>query len=275
MEGNRTCASDSGSRRSSSARDRQVSRSGITWQGRAAVPDPRWQRAGRRFLAEALGFAEALHAGAISTGWTACRSRRPSGSSSPRTRWATISNRTSSAFKLPVETGVRVRGLSREGERYRIDAGDREYEADHVVVAMASYQEPKVPGFARDLRPDIVQMHSSEYRNPAQLRDGPVLLVGAGNSGAEIARETVKTHPTLLSGREPARSHSASTARGAAHRPAARRVPGDVPPDPLARARRSAGRRTAMRVEGHAADPGQVEGPQAGRRRAACRGWRE
>ncbi len=103
-------------------------------------------------------------------------------------------------FSLPVETGVRVRGVSREDNHYRIDAGDRQFEAEHVVVAMASYQEPKVPAFARDLRPDIVQMHSREYRNPAQLRDGPVLLVGAGNSGAEIARETVKTHSTLLSG---------------------------------------------------------------------------
>jgi putative flavoprotein involved in K+ transport len=103
-------------------------------------------------------------------------------------------------FSLPVETGARVRGLSREGNRYVIDAGTRQYEAEHVVVAMASYQEPRVPGFARELRPDIVQMHSRDYKNPAQLRDGPVLLVGAGNSGAEIARETVKTHPTLLAG---------------------------------------------------------------------------
>ena len=103
-------------------------------------------------------------------------------------------------FALPVETGVRVKGLSRDGSYYHIDAGDRHYEAEHVVVAMASYQEPKVPSFTREIRGDIVQMHSREYRNLEQLREGPVLLVGAGNSGAEIARETVKTHPTLLSG---------------------------------------------------------------------------
>lgn len=104
-------------------------------------------------------------------------------------------------FKLPVQTGARVRGLSRVGDRYRIDAGERQYEAEHVVVAMASYQEPRVPPFAGELRSDIVQMHSSAYRNPAQLRDGPVLLVGAGNSGAEIGRETVRTNVTFLSGR--------------------------------------------------------------------------
>ena len=55
-------------------------------------------------------------------------------------------------FALPVETGVRVQGLSRDGSYYRIDAGDRQYEAEHVVVAMASYQEPKVPSFTRELR---------------------------------------------------------------------------------------------------------------------------
>jgi putative flavoprotein involved in K+ transport len=104
-------------------------------------------------------------------------------------------------FKLPVVGGARVESLRREGDRYRIRAGDREYEADQVVVAMATYQDPRVPDFARDLNGDIVQMHSSAYRNATQLRDGPVLIVGAGNSGAEIALETIKTRPTLLSGR--------------------------------------------------------------------------
>ena len=105
-------------------------------------------------------------------------------------------------FKLPVQTGATVRGVAREGNRYLVETDNAEYEAEHVVVAMASYQEPKVPGFATELRPDIVQLHSSRYKGPGQLREGPVLLVGAGNSGAEIARETVKTHPTFLAGRD-------------------------------------------------------------------------
>lgn len=104
-------------------------------------------------------------------------------------------------FKLPVVGSARVESLRREGDRYRITAGNREYEADQVVVAMATYQDPKVPDFARDLRGDIVQMHSRDYRNASQLQDGPVLIVGAGNSGAEIALEVTRTHPTLLSGR--------------------------------------------------------------------------
>jgi putative flavoprotein involved in K+ transport len=67
---------------------------------------------------------------------------------------------------------------------------------------MANYQRPKVPGFASELRDDIVQLHSAAYRNPAQLREGGVLLVGAGNSGSEIAMELVRDHPVFMSGRD-------------------------------------------------------------------------
>ncbi len=106
-------------------------------------------------------------------------------------------------FNLPVRTGVRVDRLSKEGDRFVLAAGDRRFEADNVVVAMANYQKPRVPGFARELDPGIVQFHSAEYRNPSQLRNGGVLIVGAANSGAEIAMEVTRTHQTLLSGRTP------------------------------------------------------------------------
>jgi putative flavoprotein involved in K+ transport len=106
-------------------------------------------------------------------------------------------------FGLPVRTGVRVTSLTRLGDRYLVMAGDQRFEADHVVVAMATYQEPRIPGFAAELATDIVQLHSREYRRPRQLRPGGVLVVGAGNSGAEIALEAVRHgHPTWLSGRD-------------------------------------------------------------------------
>jgi putative flavoprotein involved in K+ transport len=71
-----------------------------------------------------------------------------------------------------------------------------------VVVATGAFQSPKVPAFARDLDPGIVQLHSVDYRNPSQLRAGGVLVVGVGNSGADISMEAVRTHPTWLAGRE-------------------------------------------------------------------------
>jgi putative flavoprotein involved in K+ transport len=105
-------------------------------------------------------------------------------------------------FELPVRTGVRVDRLSRNGSHFVVEAGDRLFEAENVVVAMASHQVPRVPPFARGLDPGIVQLHSAEYRNPSQLQAGSVLVVGAGNSGAEIAVEVVTEHPTWLAGKE-------------------------------------------------------------------------
>ena len=106
-------------------------------------------------------------------------------------------------FALPVRTGTRVERVAREGDRYVVTAGDRRYEADNVVVAMASFQRRRVPAFAAELDPDIVQLHSEDYRNPAQLRDGDVLIVGAGNSGAEIAVELARTgRRTYVAGRD-------------------------------------------------------------------------
>jgi putative flavoprotein involved in K+ transport len=104
-------------------------------------------------------------------------------------------------FDLPVRTGLKVETLSREGDRFVVASGGRRFEADHVVVATGANQLPKVPSFADELHPGIVQLHSSQYLNPSQLQEGAVLVVGAGNSGAEIAFEVSRTHPTYLSGK--------------------------------------------------------------------------
>jgi putative flavoprotein involved in K+ transport len=105
-------------------------------------------------------------------------------------------------FALPVHSGVKVDRVSREGRSYIVEAGDRRIEAEHVIVAMANYQVPRLPSFSTELRSDITQLHSIDYRRPSQLRAGPVLLVGAGNSGSEIAMELSRTHQTFMSGRD-------------------------------------------------------------------------
>jgi putative flavoprotein involved in K+ transport len=105
-------------------------------------------------------------------------------------------------FRLPVRHGARVDGLSRRGDRFLVTAGERRYEADQVVVAMANYQVPRLPDFAPALDSGIVQLHSRDYRNPSQLASGGVLVVGVGNSGADIALETARTHATWLAGKE-------------------------------------------------------------------------
>jgi putative flavoprotein involved in K+ transport len=103
-------------------------------------------------------------------------------------------------FDLPVRTGVRVDRLSRDGDRYLLAAGERRFQADHVVVASGAYQRPRIPAFAAELDPGILQLDPHRYRDPSQLPGGDVLVVGAGNSGAEIAFEASRTHPTWLSG---------------------------------------------------------------------------
>lgn len=106
-------------------------------------------------------------------------------------------------FALPVRTSFRVDHLYRRSGRYVLRAGASEVEADQVVVAMASYQTPRLPTFAGDLAPEIVQLHSSAYQRPDQLRSGPVLIPGAGNSGAEIAIELARRgHRVYLAGRD-------------------------------------------------------------------------
>ena len=106
-------------------------------------------------------------------------------------------------WSLPVRSGARVTRLSRQKGRFVVVAGDSHLEADNVVVAMANHQCPKTPAFASELDPSIVQVHSVDYRNPAQLQPGGVLVAGAGNSGSEIAIELIRAgHETWMAGRD-------------------------------------------------------------------------
>jgi putative flavoprotein involved in K+ transport len=102
-------------------------------------------------------------------------------------------------FELSISHGLRVERLTREGGRFVVTAGNAELQADNVVVAMYS-QKPKIPPFASELDPGIVQLHVAAYKNPSQLQTGDVLVVGAGNSGAEVAMELSANHRVLLSG---------------------------------------------------------------------------
>jgi putative flavoprotein involved in K+ transport len=105
-------------------------------------------------------------------------------------------------FALPVRLRSRVERLSKKDDVFVLQGDDFTLRADQVVVAMSSYQRPRLPKFARGLKPGIVQLHSLDYRNPSQLGPGGVLVVGAGNSGAEIALELARSRQVWLSGRD-------------------------------------------------------------------------
>ena len=104
---------------------------------------------------------------------------------------------------FPVRTGVRVDGLRSAGETggYVVTAGSGELQARQVIVATGAFQRPRVPEFADALDPTIRQLHSSEYRGPQQLAEGPVLVVGLSHSGGDIAFEVASSgHETRVSG---------------------------------------------------------------------------
>ena len=107
-------------------------------------------------------------------------------------------------FALPVRNRMRVTSVIAEAGGFRVSAGTEDYLARNVVVTTGSHRRATVPELAASLDPEIRQLTSLQYRNPTQLAPGPVLVVGAGNSGTDIALEAVAAgHETYLSGRHP------------------------------------------------------------------------
>jgi putative flavoprotein involved in K+ transport len=95
-------------------------------------------------------------------------------------------------FELPVEFNSRVQAVrARDRGSFLVELADRTYEADQVVVATGPWQVPFTPAMAADLSPEVVQLHSTQYRSPDDLPAGTVLVVGGGNTGYQISEELV------------------------------------------------------------------------------------
>ena len=104
------------------------------------------------------------------------------------------------AHELPVQLGSEVRSVKSENGGFRLDLQDgAAVEADQVVVATGPFQVPRIPALAADLDPTVFQTHSVGYRSPSELPDGPVLVVGGGNTGFQIAEELAGDRETHLS----------------------------------------------------------------------------
>jgi putative flavoprotein involved in K+ transport len=103
------------------------------------------------------------------------------------------------AFKLPVRLDARVTQLRHAGGAYEVHAAGEVFRARQVVVATGPFQVPYAPPPASGLDPSVTQLHSAAYRSPRALPDGPVLVVGGGNSGFQIAEELAATRQVDLS----------------------------------------------------------------------------
>src|SRR6516165_2430829 len=100
-----------------------------------------------------------------------------------------------SSFQLPVRHAVQVHsvGPKSSGHGYVVQSSTGRFEASNVVIATGLYQKPKIPAVSAEFPPQIRQIHSDEYRNPQSLPNGTVLVVGSGQSGAQIAEELYKS----------------------------------------------------------------------------------
>jgi putative flavoprotein involved in K+ transport len=103
------------------------------------------------------------------------------------------------ASELPVRLNTRVTRLSRAEHGFEVRAADESLRTRQVVVATGPFQVPFVPPAAQKLDPSVTQIHSADYRNPQALPDGPVLVVGGGNSGLQIAEELAATRQVEVS----------------------------------------------------------------------------
>jgi putative flavoprotein involved in K+ transport len=103
-----------------------------------------------------------------------------------------------SEFDLPVKLNAKVTSLTEREGKYLVRTADEGFTADQVVVATGPFQVPFVPSIIRDLDGTVFQIHSADYRNPGQLPDGEVLVVGGGNSGFQIAEELAATRKVTL-----------------------------------------------------------------------------
>jgi putative flavoprotein involved in K+ transport len=89
----------------------------------------------------------------------------------------------------PIRENVEVRAVDKESAGFRITTTEGVCTADAVVLATSLYGTPSVPSFANSIPDSILQVHTAEYRNPGALPDGPVVVVGSGQSGAQIAED--------------------------------------------------------------------------------------
>ncbi|SOC05789.1 putative flavoprotein involved in K+ transport [Ureibacillus xyleni] len=101
-------------------------------------------------------------------------------------------------FKLPIQFKTEVIQVEQKEGIFHIETNQGVFQSHNLIIATGAFQTPYIPAMSKNISKEVVQLHSTQYRNPSQLRDGNVLVVGGGNSGAQIAVELSKERKTYL-----------------------------------------------------------------------------
>ncbi|KGR89281.1 oxidoreductase [Ureibacillus massiliensis 4400831 = CIP 108448 = CCUG 49529] len=101
-------------------------------------------------------------------------------------------------FNLPIQLQTEVIKVQHQDGIFYIETLQGILQSKNLIIATGAFQTPRIPAFSQKLSSDINQLHSSQYKNPVQLKEGNVLVVGGGNSGAQIAVELSKEKETYL-----------------------------------------------------------------------------
>src|SRR5229473_566638 len=106
-------------------------------------------------------------------------------------------------FALPIQLDTRVVDMEKHGETFLLQTAQDTYQAATVIVATGPFHHPRIPAFAPALSHEAQQLHAASCHNPSEIPPGPVLVVGAGDSGAHIAAELAHAHPVSLAAAHP------------------------------------------------------------------------
>lgn len=93
------------------------------------------------------------------------------------------------SFNPPLREGVTVKRVTPKDGGFLVETSAGNFLAGQVIVASGGYHTPRVPEFASELPPSILQLHSRDYRRPDQLPEGEILVVGSGQSGCQIVED--------------------------------------------------------------------------------------
>lgn len=103
-----------------------------------------------------------------------------------------------SFFRLPVQLHAMVSKVQKADNIFTVHTEKGMLSSRNVIIATGAFQKPFIPAFSQRLSSSVFQLHSSQYKSPNQLPDGPVFVVGGGNSGAQIAAELAETRDVTM-----------------------------------------------------------------------------